>query len=214
MAYRNPLHTSVGAHQKSNFSSLGSAVTNPSQSRRVPQSRYTPSGKKAQVGGSHPLQQPVAFEYIGYPNHGMPLREICVRGPYAMAQMMQGANDQVFAHTQLRKISLHIRWPGYERVEWIRSIDVIASSGPITRAQLAHAIAQSFTQYIEKVQYEATTSNEWRLGPANILLEHIVLELFTKCLRRCLASRRQRRLPLKSSSHSFWFPVIHTDFSS
>ncbi|KAK7033541.1 hypothetical protein VNI00_012765 [Paramarasmius palmivorus] len=178
MSYYNPLHTTIPAHQVSSYSTLGSAVpaSNPSQARRVPQTAYAPSGKwRASVGRVQPLNRPINFDYIGYPMQGMPMKELCVRGPYAMAQMMQGANDHVLAHTQLRKITLHIRWPGYEHVEWIRNIEVVTASGPITRAQLAHAVAQNFVRYVEKTQYESTNVMEWRIGPAGILFEHLVL---------------------------------------
>ncbi|EEB94190.1 hypothetical protein MPER_07037 [Moniliophthora perniciosa FA553] len=89
--------------------------------------------------------------------------------------MMQGANDLVLAHTQLPTINLHIRWPGYEHVEWIRSIDVVTANGPISRAQLAHAVAQSFIRYVERTQYEATPFKDWKLGPGGIVFEHIVI---------------------------------------
>ncbi|EEB90873.1 hypothetical protein MPER_10863 [Moniliophthora perniciosa FA553] len=108
----------------------------------------------------------------------MPLKELCIRGPYAMTEMMRGANNQVLAHTELRKITLHIRWPGYEHIEWIRSIDVVTASGPITQGQLAHAVAQNFVRYIEKVRYEVpptACSKSWRLGSPYIILDHIVL---------------------------------------
>ncbi|ESK88125.1 hypothetical protein Moror_5610 [Moniliophthora roreri MCA 2997] len=175
MSFTNPLHSSVGNGRKSDFSALGPALNNPtktgpSQCRRVPQTPYASQSDHVQ-----PVHNAITFDYIGYPNQGMPLRELRARGPHALAQMMQGANDQVLGHTQLRKINLHIRWPGYEHIEWIHTIDVVTESGPISRGQLAHAVAQNFVRYVEKTQYEATPSKDWRLGPAGIVFEHIVL---------------------------------------
>ncbi|KAL0575336.1 hypothetical protein V5O48_006638 [Marasmius crinis-equi] len=171
MSYANPLHTPVGSINRSSYSTLGSAMPQPAASagpstrRRVPQ---------APVGKSCPSNT-IAFDYIGYPKLGMPLREIHARGPQALQQMMQGANDLVLANTRLRKITLHILWPGYEHVPWSRSIDVIASGGPITRSYLASIIAHHFSEYIEAMQRQATSNADWRLGRGGFGLDHIML---------------------------------------
>ncbi|KAJ8087107.1 hypothetical protein PM082_005935 [Marasmius tenuissimus] len=182
--YINPLHTPVHPSHISSFSSLGSAMTPPPSSkshssrRHVPQTSYAPSSKwKNQTGRVQPLCGSISFDFIGIPHQGMPLRELCARGPYALQQMMQGANDAVFANapSRPRKVTLHIRWPGYEHIEWVRTIEVVTASGHITRAQLAGVIAQNFARYVEKTQFEATTNIDWRLGPAGITFDHITL---------------------------------------
>ncbi|KAJ8093997.1 hypothetical protein PM082_009884 [Marasmius tenuissimus] len=171
MSYTNPLHTPVGSINRSSYSTLGSAIQQPSASasastrRRVPQ---TPVGKSRPSNG-------ISFDYAGYSNLGMPLRELHARGPHALQQMMQGANDAVMAHTRQRKIDLHILWPGYEHVPWCRSIDIITSTGPIARAHLASIIAHCFSEYVEKIQYQSTTNPDWRLGPGGFCLDHIML---------------------------------------
>ncbi|KAL0064957.1 hypothetical protein AAF712_008079 [Marasmius tenuissimus] len=148
MSYTNPLHTPIGTINHSSYSSLGSAIQQPATSassstrQRVPQ---TPVGK------SRPSNV-ISFDYAGYSNIGMPLRELHARGPHALQQMMQGANDAVLTHTRQRKINLHISWPGYEHVPWCRSIDIITPAGPITRTYLASIIAHCFAEYIEKTQ--------------------------------------------------------------
>ncbi|KAK1220696.1 hypothetical protein PQX77_016522 [Marasmius sp. AFHP31] len=202
--YINPLHTPVHPSHISSFSSLGSAMTPPPSSkshasrRHVPQTSYAPSSKwKNQTGRVQPLCASISFDFIGITHQGMPLRELCARGPYALQQMMQGANDAVFANapSRPRKVTLHIRWPGYEHIEWVRTIEVVTASGHITRAQLAGVIAQNFARYVEvnirpyqyfdsqqltfwssqKTQFEATTNIDWRLGPAGITFDHITL---------------------------------------
>ncbi|KAL0575932.1 hypothetical protein V5O48_006043 [Marasmius crinis-equi] len=169
MSYYNPLHTIVPSNQRSNYSSLGGAVSHnqaaSSNRHRVPQTPYVPSGKwRAATGRVQPLNAPIVFDLNGFPGHGIFLQEMQTRGPQGIQQVMRGANDMVLAHTQLRRIALHIRWPGYEHFEWTRSIDVITLHGPITRAQLAAILASNFARYIEKIQYEATREIDWRLG--------------------------------------------------
>ncbi|KAL0570689.1 hypothetical protein V5O48_011264 [Marasmius crinis-equi] len=173
MSYTNPLHTPASSITRSSYSSLGSAMPQPSTStgsstrRRVPQ---TPVGKS-----SHPPSNAIAFDYVGYPKSGMPLRELHARGPHALQQMMQGANDPVLANTRSRKIALNISWPGYEHMPWSRTTDVITANGPITRAHLASIIAHHFAEYIETVQRQGTRNPDWRLGPGGFCLDHIIL---------------------------------------
>jgi hypothetical protein len=40
------------------------------------------------------------------------------------------------------------QWPGYEHVEWARSIEV-ATQGPMTRAQLGAAVAINFARFVD-----------------------------------------------------------------
>ncbi|KAJ8081411.1 hypothetical protein PM082_007252 [Marasmius tenuissimus] len=189
MSHYNSLHSNVSTSQMSSYSSLSGALTynqngnashptNPlTRKCRVPQTPYVPSSKwRAQTGRAHPLNGTISFDLIGLQGQGIPLREVRTRGPQGLQQAMQGANDMILGHTQLRKIAFHIRWPGYEHSEWIRSIDVATPQGPITRAQLAMVISQNFARYIEKNQYEATREIQWRLGPGGgIQFDHIVL---------------------------------------
>ncbi|KAL0577455.1 hypothetical protein V5O48_004524 [Marasmius crinis-equi] len=157
---------------------LPASRSSPKNRRNVPQTAYAPSSKwKNQTGRVVPLGSLINFDLIGVPHPGTPLRELCARGPYALQQMMQGANDAVFAHapSRPRKITFHIRWPGYEHVEWVRSIEVVTPSGHITRSELASVVAQNFARYVEKTQFEATTNIDWRLGPAGIRFDHVVL---------------------------------------
>ncbi|KAG7094520.1 hypothetical protein E1B28_005351 [Marasmius oreades] len=187
LSYLNPLHRSVSPFQSSNYSALGTAVSvsckqptfesrNAWQREMVPQTTFVPSlrSKHGQEKPG-PLCRPITFNFIGLPNHGMPIREMCARGPHALQYMMQGANDLVLAGLETEKITFHIRWPGYEHIEWIRSIEVMTPHGPMTRSQLAVIVAQNFARFIEKSQYEATTDIKWRLGPGGVQFEHILL---------------------------------------
>ncbi|KAL0575333.1 hypothetical protein V5O48_006635 [Marasmius crinis-equi] len=173
MSYTNPLHTPASSITRSSYSSLGSAMPQPSASassstrRRVPQ---TPVGKSRE-----PPSNAIAFDFVGYPKSGMPLRELHARGPHALQQMMQGASDPVLANMRSRKINFHISWPGYEHVPWCRSIDIITSHGPIMRSHLASIIAHHFAEYIENVQHQGTRNADWRLGRGGFCLDHIML---------------------------------------
>ncbi|KAK1215542.1 hypothetical protein PQX77_021844 [Marasmius sp. AFHP31] len=174
MSYSNPLHTPVGSINRSSYSTLGSAMQQPA----TPEAGSSTRRLVPQTCVSKSRQQPsnaVSFDYVGHPKLGMPLREIHARGPSALQQMMQGANDAVLSHTRLRNVTLHISWPGYEHVPWSRTVDVVTSDGPITRAYLASIIAHHFAEYIEKNKNQATKNPDWRLGSGGFCLDHIIL---------------------------------------
>jgi hypothetical protein len=175
MSYINPLHAPVAPTNRSAYSSLGGAVhgaPTPSRflspfRRRLPQAPYTPSSKwKLATGRLNQLHNTVTFDYLGYTKQGVPMRELSTRGAHALASMIQGANDAVLSHTGLTRITIRIlvrpsciyiremrrlmflQWPGYEHVEWARSIE-IAAQGPMTRAQLGAAVAMNFARFVE-----------------------------------------------------------------
>jgi len=102
------------------------------------------------------------------------MRELKVSSPFIHTNL-QGADDPVVLQRGLAKIKLRIIWPGYEHIEWVRTIEVYSSQGPITRLQLGAVIASNFARYIEKTQYEATKSGKWRVGPAGIEFENLIL---------------------------------------
>ncbi|GAW10425.1 hypothetical protein F5879DRAFT_983609 [Lentinula edodes] len=182
--YYNPIHPTVSSQNTSQYSSLGGAVRGaPAQSsflipnrRRVPQSIYQPTGKwRNQTGRLAPIHAPVSVDFKGYSRQGMRMMELYARGAFALSQMMEGGDDRVLAHTGLKRITLHIRWPGYENYEWIRSIELNTSSGPITRAEIAAIVAQNFHRYFEKLQYSSTPAMEWHIGPMGISFDKLVL---------------------------------------
>ncbi|KAJ8081413.1 hypothetical protein PM082_007255 [Marasmius tenuissimus] len=192
MSYQNPLHATLQPCQRSSYSSLSGAVPSSYHSisstsgfknsnamlprKRVPQTNYVPTAKwHHETGRVSPLRNAIYFNWIGQRGIGMPLRELCARVPHALNQMMEGANDQVMSLAATRRIVFHIRWPGYEHVEWTRTIEVATPQGPMTRAQLAGIISQHFARYLEKVQYEATRDIQWRIGPGGVKFEQIVL---------------------------------------
>ncbi|KAG5635520.1 hypothetical protein DXG03_005368, partial [Asterophora parasitica] len=159
MSYINPLHPPVSSSQKSQFSSLGGAVQpSAAQSassfmspcrRRLPQPPYTPASKwRAATGRTNKVHSAIPFDYLGYSKQGVPMRELSTRSTVALGQMIQGAGDAVLAHTGVARITLRIIWPGYEHVEWARSIELNAH-GPITRAQLGAIVSQNFARYME-----------------------------------------------------------------
>ncbi|KAE9410699.1 hypothetical protein BT96DRAFT_235117 [Gymnopus androsaceus JB14] len=176
MSYNNPLHPPVYASRHSTFNSLSASSSSSSSAsnsrcRRVP---YTPSAKFRSTSRS---QASIAFDSKGHPGSGMPMREIHARGEIALAQMMdKGAETiTVFSQCGLRRINLVIRWPGYEHLECAFPIDVVLSSGNITRAQLAAAVTHAFARFIEKAQNEASASPEWRFGAKELQFSHLSL---------------------------------------
>ncbi|TFK33278.1 hypothetical protein BDQ12DRAFT_658156 [Crucibulum laeve] len=183
MTYNNPLHPPIKNVQCSPFSALGSAVTNNSahsgfispQRRRLPQATYTPNSKwRSATGRLNQVYAPIIFDYIGYTRQGVPMQELGSRSTYALAHMITGANDLVFAHTGLQRFTLRIMWPGYSHIEWARSIEVNAN-GPMTRAQLGGILAMNFARFLEKIRGEVTTAPEWRISSNGIRFDHVVL---------------------------------------
>ncbi|KAF8832725.1 hypothetical protein HHX47_DHR1001677 [Lentinula edodes] len=181
MSYNNPLHSPVPASKQSTYNSLSSSIaastssssssyTN-SRRRRVP---YTPSLK---FRSSSRPQAPIAFDCLGYPGAGMPMREIYARGEIALAQMMDRGAERVmvFAQSGIRRIHLVVRWPGYEHLECTFPIEVVLSSGHITRVQLAAAVTNTFIKFIEQAQNEGSSSPEWRFGSKGIQFTQLSL---------------------------------------
>ncbi|KAJ3871691.1 hypothetical protein F5051DRAFT_422967 [Lentinula edodes] len=181
MSYNNPLHSPVPASKQSTYNSLSSSIaastssssssyTN-SRRRRVP---YTPSLK---FRSSSRPQAPIAFDCLGYPGAGMPMREIYARGEIALAQMMDRGAERVmvFAQSGIRKIHLVVRWPGYEHLECAFPIEVVLYSGHITRVQLAAAVTNTFIKFIERAQNEGSSSPDWQFGSKGIQFTQLSL---------------------------------------
>ncbi|RDB28050.1 hypothetical protein Hypma_002198 [Hypsizygus marmoreus] len=183
MAYVNPLHAPVSSSHRSGYSSIGGAVHNapePSKflspfRRHLPQATYTPISKwRTSTGRTNTLHNTVTFDFLGYNKQGVPMRELSTRGSHALAAMIHGANDLVLAHTRLTRITLVIIWPGYEHVEWSRTVE-IHPDGPITRSALGAAVAMNFARFMEKSRNERAMSPEWQIGISGIRFEHVIL---------------------------------------
>ncbi|KAL0064952.1 hypothetical protein AAF712_008074 [Marasmius tenuissimus] len=168
MSYSNPLHPPITSTHLSPYNALHRAMqASPSTRRHVPH----PTESK----WKRPSTNPIAFDFVGYPEQGMPLHELFFRGAHALQHMMEGADDMILADTGLESINFHISWPGYEHVEWNRDIEIITSRGPITRSHLGNVVAQHFTLFIERAQVECSKAEDWHLGRGGIRLEHIIL---------------------------------------
>ncbi|KAF5377773.1 hypothetical protein D9757_008112 [Collybiopsis confluens] len=179
MSYSNPLHPPVHASKQSVYSSLStsgatssSSASSNSRRRRVP---FISSSKFP--SSSQPLHFPITFDYQGYPGAGIPMREIYARGELALAQMMDRGSERLatFAQSGLRRINLAILWPGYEHLGYCIPIDVILSSGHISRVQLATVITAAFVKYLERARTEAPTTPEWRLDSKGIQFSQLSL---------------------------------------
>ncbi|EAU82744.2 hypothetical protein CC1G_10649 [Coprinopsis cinerea okayama7 len=181
MASTNPLHAPVSSAQYSSYSSLSGALIDPSHKfespfrRWLPQSSYTPASKWRSTTGTDGHQIPaISFDFIGHSKQGVPMRELNMRSLSALAQMMDRANESVFASSGLQRITLRIMWPGYTHVEWARAIDLV-SHGPMTRAQLAQVLAQNFARFMDVARTERPDVSEYAIGPGGIQFEHLVL---------------------------------------
>ncbi|KAF8998855.1 hypothetical protein BDQ17DRAFT_1247341 [Cyathus striatus] len=180
MAYVNPLHTPVRPGQHSPFSSLSTAVAHNAQftssrRRRVPQKSYTSVVSKwgSATGRVAALHNPIAFDYIGFSKQGVPMCELAGRSMTAISQMVVGANDMVLA-AGMQRINFRIIWPGYEHVDWARSVEV-ATSGLMNRGQLGAAIAMNFARFIDVPRTEKASSGDWYVGPTGIRFDQLVL---------------------------------------
>lgn len=186
--------------------------------RRLPQQPYTPSSKwRTATGRLNQIHSLIPFDYVNYTKQGVSMLELTTRSMHAIEIMLHGANDQVFAGTGLVRITLRIlvrccffflaqlfgrmelsacvfvQWPGYEDVDWARSIEVNAN-GPMTRAQLAVAVAKNFSYFLEvgltyvlvnltlswtylwqKARSEAGRPSEWHLATSGIRFQHLFL---------------------------------------
>ncbi|KDQ63932.1 hypothetical protein JAAARDRAFT_86951, partial [Jaapia argillacea MUCL 33604] len=127
----------------------------------------------------------VTFDFAGHRGMGVKIREVASRGVHGVAAMMAGPHDPVLVHTGMRNIKFCITWPGYPHVEWLRTIDIVTPTGPITRSQLAALVSQQYMRFIEKCQHENISGSQfaqWRLGYPNLGVEHLVLMSITNVL--------------------------------
>ncbi|KIK69654.1 hypothetical protein GYMLUDRAFT_151896 [Collybiopsis luxurians FD-317 M1] len=183
--YYNPIHPSIATQSHTQYTSLGGAMQGASLAqstflapnrRRVPQSIYQPNNqRRLQAGRAVTFQPSVSIDFKGYSRQGIKMIELYARGTEALSRMMEGAGDRVLAHAGSNSIMLHIRWPGYEKIEWIRPISLQLSSGPITRAELAAAVSSNFHRYFEKLQFTPPSFIDWHIGPAGITFDRLVL---------------------------------------
>ncbi|KAG6845549.1 hypothetical protein H0H87_007793 [Tephrocybe sp. NHM501043] len=184
MAYNNPLHPPIRSTNQSQYSSLDGALHSSSSPTflsptrlRLPQQSYTPASKwRTATGRLSQVHKAIAFDYPGYSRQGVSMRELSARSINTLASIIQGGGDSVFAHTGLARITLRILWPGYEHVEWARSVELnVNGFGPITRAQLGAIISQNFARFVEKTRSEPSRIAEWNLSSSGIRFEHLIL---------------------------------------
>ncbi|KAF7362726.1 hypothetical protein MVEN_00621900 [Mycena venus] len=166
MAYRS--NTTRYAASQSHYSTFNSPTR-----RRLPLEVYNPPKWRASMAGGTGLHSPVFFDYLGQAGQGVSMRDLRLKG---VSTPIQCPNDLVLAHTRLQRIIFRIIWPGYEHVEWCRTITVTSSNGAaITRAALGVQIASSFAHFVEKSQYETPTSRDWMVAPSCVRFEHLYL---------------------------------------
>lgn len=115
-SYINPLHPPIPSGCYSPFSVLANAqhgnhaprYLSPTQ-RRVPQPAFAPSSKwRSSMSIPRKIDRPITFDFLGFSQQGVPMRELSSRGASALGAMIQGAHDPVLANTGLRRIVLVI----------------------------------------------------------------------------------------------------------
>ncbi|KAG6907989.1 hypothetical protein DXG01_006645 [Tephrocybe rancida] len=180
MSYANPLHPPVRYTQRSQYSSLcgatgfGTAFLSPTR-QRMPQKPYTPTSKwDLAMGQNARLHSAIQFDHVGYTNQSIQMRELTARSSTALEAIIQGANDPVFAHTGLERITLRII-PGYENIDGSYSCMLGTGGRPITRAQLGVITAQNSARFVEKTRSKLSSSQKWNLTSSGIRFEHLVL---------------------------------------
>ncbi|KAF5312626.1 hypothetical protein D9619_003723 [Psilocybe cf. subviscida] len=179
MVYDNPLHPQIDASNHSGYTTLtpASAFVNRRLSYRLPQQiQYiAPNPKPHQYMMDPARITHISFDRIGSPGKGMPIADLVARSIPGLNTIMKGGEDYVFSGTPCVRITFRIMWPGYLHLNWAHNIDVVSAQGPIARAQLAQAVAQSFARFVEKCRTEVPTQTEYRIGVAGIRLENLIL---------------------------------------
>ncbi|KIM44215.1 hypothetical protein M413DRAFT_25663 [Hebeloma cylindrosporum] len=178
--YINPLHTRVLPGQQSGYSSLGGAMpTGPGQPSlrrgfRLPQPAYVPKSKWHSATG-RPNHPDIQFSMKGTAADPVPMRDLSARSVPGIFGMINAGEDRVLQNSGLSRITFRILWPGYESVEWARSIEVNAADGPITRARLGQMVAQNFSRFIEANRGVQSSNGSYHIGQNGIRFDHLFL---------------------------------------
>ncbi|KAF8886933.1 hypothetical protein BD779DRAFT_1786347 [Infundibulicybe gibba] len=179
MSYVNPLHPPVRAAHRSSYTTLAGAVYDPNPGPRfpvphrqhLPQQLYAPSSKWVQAMGRG---KPSSYSIITMrdKSSGASMAELCAPSPPAPAKIASG--DKVL-FTVKKNITLHILWPGYDRVECSRSFGV----GPgTTLAVLVSEFSKMFSRYIEINKFVQSSRPEFQIaqpGHQGIYFNQLIL---------------------------------------
>jgi hypothetical protein len=125
----------------------------------------------------------------------VPMRDLSARSVPGIFGMINGGEDKVLQASGLTRITFRIlvrtslnismlsgayllfflQWPGYESVEWARSIEVNTADGPITRARLGQMVAQNFSRFIEANRGARSSNASYHIGQNGIRFDHLFL---------------------------------------
>lgn len=120
------------------------------------------------------LEAPIKFNCLHPDELGISLAD-AIAGRF---RRLDHKDDTVF-EGRGPSVSIRIEWPGYRG--WSRQIptkDFRTPPGPITRAKLAKNVAKCIKRFIEDNQkrpLEEDADHSWRVGPAHIRLEDLLL---------------------------------------
>ncbi|KAI6114760.1 hypothetical protein EDD16DRAFT_1703830 [Pisolithus croceorrhizus] len=186
----NPLHQPVPPTFQSQHSALSDAcpTLSPPFQTNLPHPSFVrlPQSPPQKITAAQPRAlpaAPISFELIGAPSRGtgVPMRELVVRSGCVLERMLVGAAEHVGATMgkalRVVRIRLVIPWPGYEHVEWISSIELFTSTGPLTRGQLAVDIANAYHSFIMKSSTypPSPLAYDWRTSTGGISFDKLIL---------------------------------------
>lgn len=161
---------------------------------RLPQPAYVPKSKWHSATG-RPNHPEIQFRMKGTAADPVPMRDLSARSVPGIFGMINGGEDKVLQASGLTRITFRIlvrtslnismlsgayllfflQWPGYESVEWARSIEVNTADGPITRARLGQMVAQNFSRFIEANRGARSSNASYHIGQNGIRFDHLFL---------------------------------------
>ncbi|TDL28966.1 hypothetical protein BD410DRAFT_834972 [Rickenella mellea] len=131
---------------------------------RIPQRIYKSTSRAPPPPARQSPCRCIEFHRAGESQPGMSLKELLGRSGYSL---MYGAREAVFNKSGLVQVKLRVLWPGYDHVDWVRRIELQTAYGPMTRGQLAQAVASHLVKYFEEFQNQPIQPKDarWRLSP-------------------------------------------------
>ncbi|OBZ74180.1 hypothetical protein A0H81_06116 [Grifola frondosa] len=151
------------AGRVSAFSSISAAIPPVNRVRvpqRVPEPPRSTHGLRVSCG-------PVDLDLVGaLPGQGVPMRQLCTGRASNIVATIQGGNQAVLLETGLASMQLKILWPTYEDYMHSRSIALFSNGRPLSRGELAIAVAAEFSVFFERARREYWSSepgSQWDL---------------------------------------------------
>jgi len=163
----------------------------------VPQRLWKPTMRAI----SSPLipPPPVTFDLVdAHASYGLPISFVTSENVNPqIPNMVQNSDDLVLEG--LNKISLRIQWPGYEHVDWVRTIGLTTSSGRMTRGELAEEVVRLLWYFFDRLSYEVVNPSKrvWAVGrgQGQWSIENIILVALHCCHKNTFQPELQLYFP-------------------